>query len=246
MIQADMAETQTAIDSLNAAAAPVERISLWQMAMNGGWIMVVLALLLALAIYIAVERYLALRQAVKAEDDDLFMNNIREYIHKGDVDGARALSKQTNSPLARMVDKGLSRLGRPLSDIQAAIENEGKLEVARLEKRVSLVATVASLGPMIGFLGTVTGMVTCFQDMAFAGNNIEINTLATGMYQAMVTTIGGLIVGIICYFLYNVLVTRINKVVLDIEVRATESLIQRNEVNRSAGAVQPTSRTIDL
>ena len=222
MIQADMAETQTAIDSLNAVAAPVERISLWQMAMNGGWIMVVLALLLALAIYIAVERYLALRQAVKAENDDLFMNNIREYIHKGDVDGARALSKQTNSPLARMVDKGLSRLGRPLSDIQAAIENEGKLEVARLEKRVSLVATVASLGPMIGFLGTVTGMVTCFQDMAFAGNNIEINTLATGMYQAMVTTIGGLIVGIICYFLYNVLVTRINKVVLDIEVRATE------------------------
>ena len=221
MIPTDMTETQVAIDSLNTAA-PVERISLWQMAMNGGWIMIVLALLLALAIYIAVEHYLALRQAVKAEDDDLFMNNIREYIHKGDVDGARALSKQTNSPLARMVDKGLSRLGRPLSDIQAAIENEGKLEVARLEKRVSLVATVASLGPMIGFLGTVTGMVTCFQDMAFAGNNIEINTLATGMYQAMVTTIGGLIVGIICYFLYNVLVTRINKVVLDIEVRATE------------------------
>jgi biopolymer transport protein ExbB len=222
MIQADMAEAQTTVDSLAAASAPVERISLWQMAMNGGWIMLVLALLLALAIYIAVERYLALRQAVKVEDDDLFMNNIRGYIHKGDVDGARALSKQTNSPLARMVDKGLSRLGRPLSDIQAAIENEGKLEVARLEKRVSLVATVASLGPMIGFLGTVTGMVTCFQDMAFAGNNIEINTLATGMYQAMVTTIGGLIVGIICYFLYNVLVTRINKVVLDIEVRATE------------------------
>lgn len=222
MIQADMAEAQTTVDSLAATSAPVERISLWQTALNGGWIMLVLALLLALAIYIAVERYLALRQAVKDDDDDLFMSNIRSYIHKGDVDGARALSKQTNSPLARMVDKGLSRLGRPLSDIQAAIENEGKLEVARLEKRVSLVATVASLGPMIGFLGTVTGMVTCFQDMAFAGNNIEINTLATGMYQAMVTTIGGLIVGIICYFLYNVLVTRINKVVLDIEVRATE------------------------
>ena len=221
MIQADAAETQFATDSL-AAVTPVERISLWQMALNGGWIMLVLLVLLALAIYISVERYLALRQAVKVEDDDLFMNNIRQYIHKGDVDGARALSKQTNSPLARMVDKGLSRLGRPLSDIQAAIENEGKLEVARLEKRVSLVATVASLGPMIGFLGTVTGMVTCFQDMAFAGNNIEISTLATGMYQAMVTTIGGLIVGIICYFLYNVLVSRINKVVLDIEVRATE------------------------
>ena len=221
MIQADMAETQTVVDTATAAAAP-ERITLWQMALNGGWIMIVLAILLAMAIYIAVERYLALRQALNAENDNLFMNSIREYIHKGDVDGARSLSKSTNSPLARMVDKGLSRLGRPLSDIQAAIENEGKLEVARLEKRVSLVATVASLGPMIGFLGTVTGMVTCFQDMAHAGNNIEINTLATGMYQAMVTTIGGLIVGIICYFLYNVLVTRINKVVLDIEVRATE------------------------
>ena len=221
MIQADMADVQTVVDTAAAVAAP-ERITLWQMAVNGGWIMIVLAVLLAMAIYIAVERYLALRQALNAENDNLFMNSIREYIHKGDVDAARSISKKTNSPLARMVDKGLSRLGRPLSDIQATIENEGKLEVARLEKRVSLVATVASLGPMIGFLGTVTGMVTCFQDMAHAGNNIEINTLATGMYQAMVTTIGGLIVGIICYFLYNVLVTRINKVVLDIEVRATE------------------------
>ena len=190
MIQADQADVQTAVDTMAAVASP-ERITLWDMTLKGGWIMLVLACLLALAIYIAVERYLALRQA-------------------------------TNSPLARMVDKGLSRLGRPLSDIQAAIENEGKLEVARLEKRVSLVATVASLGPMIGFLGTVTGMVTCFQDMAFAGNNIDISVLATGMYEAMVTTIGGLIVGIICYFLYNILVTRINKVVLDIEVRATE------------------------
>ena len=221
MIQADMADAQTVVDTMAAVASP-ERITLWDMTLKGGWIMLVLAALLALAIYIAVERYLALRQALKTENDDLFMNSIREYIHKGDVDGARSLSKSTNSPLARMVDKGLSRLGRPLSDIQAAIENEGKLEVARLEKRVSLVATVASLGPMIGFLGTVTGMVTCFQDMAFAGNNIDISVLATGMYEAMVTTIGGLIVGIICYFLYHVLVTRINKVVLDIEVRATE------------------------
>lgn len=221
LIQDGMSDVQTAVDSVAATAAP-ERITLWNMALNGGWIMLVLLGMLALAIYISVERYLALRQAINPETDDQFMNNIREYIHKGDVEGARSLSKQTNSPLARMVDKGLSRLGRPLSDIQAAIENEGKLEVARLEKKVSLVATVASLGPMVGFLGTVTGMVTCFQDMSHAGNNIEIATLATGMYQAMVTTIGGLIVGIICYFLYNVLVTRINKVVLDIEVRASE------------------------
>ena len=215
------AAAQAALDTALSVASP-ERITLWDLTLKGGWIMLVLVILLALAVYITIERYLALRQAVKAEEDDGFMNNIREYIHKGDVEGARALSKQTNSPLARMVDKGLSRLGRPLSDIQAAIENEGKLEVARLEKRVSLVATVASLGPMIGFLGTVTGMVTAFQDMAHAGNNIDISILATGIYEAMVTTIVGLIVGIICYFLYNILVTRINKVVLDIEVRATE------------------------
>ena len=221
MIQDGMSDVQTAVDTAAATAAP-ERITLWNMALNGGWIMLVLLFMLALAIYIAVERYLALRQAVKEEDDDLFMNNIREYIHKGDVDGARSLSKQTNSPLARMVDKGLSRLGRPLSDIQAAIENEGKLEVARLEKKVSLVATVASLGPMVGFLGTVTGMVTCFQDMSHAGNNIEISILAGGIYEAMVTTVGGLIVGIICYFLYNLLVGRINKVVNGLEVRAAE------------------------
>lgn len=220
-IQSDMADAQTVVDTAAAVASP-ERITLWDMTLKGGWIMLVLAILLALAIYIAVERYLALRQAVKTESDDSFMSSIRNFIHNGDVDGARKLSKQTNTPLARMIDKGLSRLGRPLSDIQAAIENEGKLEVARLEKRVSLVATVSSLGPMLGFLGTVTGMVTCFQDMAFAGNNLDIQVLATGMYEAMVTTIGGLVVGIICYFLYNVLVTRINKVVLDIEVRATE------------------------
>lgn len=222
MIQADMADVQNVIDTAANGAGGVQRETFWSLATQGGWIMLVLVVLLALAVYISVERYLALRQAVKTEDDNNFMNNIREYIHKGDVEGARTLSKQTNSPLARMVDKGLSRLGRPLSDIQAAIENEGKLEVARLEKRVSLVATVASLGPMIGFLGTVTGMVTAFQNMAHAGNNINIEVLATGIYEAMVTTIGGLIVGIICYFLYNVLVTRINKVVLDIEVRATE------------------------
>ena len=121
-----------------------------------------------------------------------------------------------------MVAKGLSRLGRPLSDIQTAVENEGKLEVAKLEKGVSLVATVASLGPMIGFLGTVTGMVKAFQDMAHAGNNIDIQLLSTGIYEAMVTTIGGLIVGIVAYFLYNLLVSRINKVVMELEVRSMQ------------------------
>lgn len=196
--------------------------TLWDMALNGGWIMLVLVLLLVLAIYIFIERFLTLNGALKGQEDEQFMEQIRQHVHEGNVDAARQLAKETATPLGRMISKGFSRLGRPLPDIQAAIENEGQLEVARLEKRVSYVATVASLGPMIGFLGTVTGMITAFQDMAHAGNNIDISLLSTGIYEAMVTTVGGLIVGIICYFLNNLLVSRINKVVFELEVRANE------------------------
>ena len=146
-------------------AETTKSLSLWEMAVNGGWIMIVLGVLLVLAVYIFIERYLTLSNALKGNDDSIFMENIRQHVHDGDLDAARDLAKQTPSPLGRMINKGFSRLGRPLPDIQAAIEGEGKLEVANLEKRVSLVATVASLGPMIGFLGTVTGMITAFQDM---------------------------------------------------------------------------------
>lgn len=206
----------------SAAAEAPQSLSLWEMAVNGGWIMIVLGVLLIGAVYIFIERYLTLSNALKGNDDSIFMDTIRQHVHEGNLDEARNLAKQTNSPLGRMISKGFSRLGRPLPDIQAAIEGEGKLEVANLEKRVSLVATVASLGPMIGFLGTVTGMITAFQDMQNAGTNISIQTLSGGISTAMVTTVGGLIVGIICYFLYNLLVSRINKVVFDLEVRANE------------------------
>ena len=221
MLQTDAAAVVDTIENVAATAAP-ERITLWDMALNGGWIMLVLVLLLVLAIYIFIERFLTLNGALKGQEDEQFMDKIREYVHEGNVDAARNLAKETATPLGRMISKGFSRLGRPLPDIQAAIENEGQLEVARLEKRVSYVATVASLGPMIGFLGTVTGMITAFQDMAHAGNNIDISLLSTGIYEAMVTTVGGLIVGIICYFLNNLLVSRINKVVFELEVRANE------------------------
>ncbi len=221
LVQNDVATAVDTLENAVASAAP-ERITLWDMALNGGWIMLVLVLLLVLAIYIFFERFLTLNGALKGKEDEEFMTKIREYVHEGNVDAARSLAKETATPLGRMINKGFSRLGRPLPDIQAAIENEGQLEVARLEKRVSYVATVASLGPMIGFLGTVTGMISAFQAMAYAGNNIDISTLSTGIYQAMVTTVGGLIVGIICYFLNNLLVSRINKVVFELEVRANE------------------------
>ena len=225
LIQNDLNGVETMLDSAAATATSVatpQKLSILKLALEGGWIMIVLALLLILALYISIERYLTLRNATKFDEDDSFMDRIRQFIHEGNIDGARTLAQSTDTPIARMIGKGLSRLGRPLPDIQAAIENVGKLEVANLEKKVSLVATVASLGPMLGFLGTVTGMVQAFFDMANAGNNIEIGILASGIYEAMVTTVGGLIVGIIAYFLYNILVTRINKVVNDLEVRAAE------------------------
>ena len=221
LIQSDSA-VQAAVETISNTSAEAQSLSLWEMARSGGWIMLVLGILLVLAVYIFIERYITLSAALKGEADNVFMKNIRQYVHEGNLEEARSLSKQTSTPLGRMIDKGFSRLGRPLPDIQAAIENEGKLEVANLEKRVSLVATVASLGPMLGFLGTVTGMITAFQDMSHAGNNISIQTLSDGISTAMVTTVGGLIVGIICYFLYNLLVTRINKVVFELEVRANE------------------------
>ncbi len=221
MLQADAA---TAVDTLEnaVATASTERVTLWDMAVNGGWIMLVLVLLLVLAVYVFIERYLTLNGALKGKDDSEFMERIRQYVHEGNIDAARNLAKETATPLGRMISKGFSRLGRPLPDIQAAIENEGQLEVANLEKRVSLVSTVASLGPMIGFLGTVVGMIQAFQEMAYAGNNIDIQMLASGIYTAMVTTVGGLIVGIVCYFLNNLLVNRINNVVFELEVRANE------------------------
>lgn len=225
-----LGDTAGAVADVAGASKEVttEKIQLLDLAQQGGWIMIVLAVLLALCIYIFIERYVTLNRVIKA-DSSQFMSNIRGYIHSGDVEGARALAKSTDSSIARMIDKGLSRLGRPLGDIQTVVENSGKLEVSSLEKRVSLIATVASLGPMLGFLGTVTGMIKAFFDMAHAGNNIDIELLAGGIYEAMVTTVGGLIVGIIAYFLYNLVVSKINSVVFVLEARTMEFMDLLNE-----------------
>lgn len=213
----DASTVQTTLENTSGEGT----ISALSLALNGGWVMIVLVLLLILALYIFFERFFTLGHALK-DDSSSFMDEIRKHVHGGNVEGAQKLAKSTDTSIGRMVAKGLSRLGRPLSDIQTAVENEGKMEVAKLEKNVWLVATVASVGPMLGFLGTVTGMVTVFQDMASANNNLDISTMAEGIYQAMVTTIGGLIVGIIAYFCYNILVARINKVVETLETRSME------------------------
>jgi len=187
---------------------------------KGGWIMAVIGVLSIIAFYIFFERYFVIGRASK--QDKNFMNNIRQYIHDGKLESARALCVTNNSPIGRMIDKGLSRLGKPLNDINAAIENVGKLEISRLEKNVAGLATIAGAAPMLGFLGTVIGMIRAFYDMSMAGNNINIELLSRGIYQAMITTVGGLIVGIIAYIFYNILVARVQKVVYKLEITATE------------------------
>ena len=211
---------ETGAEVATQVAETTEKLNIFSLAVKGGWIMIVLAIVSIVAIYIFVERFLALNKALK--EDKNFMDNVNDCIHKGDLEGAKRLTNNNDTPIGRMIAKGLSRLGRPLNDINQAIENVGKLEVARLESGVSMVGTIAALGPSLGFLGTVTGMVKAFFDMSTAGNNIDIQLLSSGIYEAMVTTVGGLIVGIIANFLYSILVGQINKVVFMLEARTME------------------------
>ena len=212
--------SQSATEVVSEAVQTEAELNIFDLAVKGGWIMIVLAILMIVAIYLFVERFLALRKALK--EDTNFMDNVRNCIHSGDLEGAKNLTRNNNTPIGRMIDKGLSRLGRPLNDINQAIENVGKLEVAQLESGVSMVGTIAALGPSLGFLGTVTGMVKAFFDMSTAGNNIDIQLLSGGIYEAMVTTVGGLIVGIVANFLYSILVGQINKVIFMLEARTME------------------------
>ena len=206
-------------DSLNsaasAAALPAKEMNLLDMAAKGGWIMIVLAVLSVVCVYIFFERIFVLRRA--AREDPHFMERIKDYLHSGEIKAAVSYCKGTDTPSARMIEKGISRIGRPVSDVQAAIENVGNLEVAKLEKGLPVMATISSGAPMLGFLGTVTGMVRAFWEMANAGNNIDITLLSGGIYEAMITTVGGLIVGIVAMFAYNYLVTLVGRVVNKLE-----------------------------
>lgn len=203
-------------------------INLLTMAEYGGWIMIVLALMLAFGMYLFIERLVILTKATK--EDKTFMNRIRDYIKEGKIDSAIALCRKQNTPSSHMVEKGITRIGRPMQDVQVAIENVGNLEVSKLEKGLVLMATIAAGAPMLGFLGTVLGMIQTFYNMAQnASGVIEISSLSEGMYQAMVTTVGGLIVGILAMFAYNFLVSRIDRVVRQLESRTMEFMDLLNE-----------------
>ncbi len=202
-------------------------MSLWDLCLQGGWSMIPLALLLLLCVYVFVERLVVLRAA--GREDANFMNRIRGYIHEGEIESALNLCRATATPEARLIEKGISRIGRPVNDVLVAIENTGNLEVAGLSRGLPWLATTAAGAPMIGFLGTVIGMVQAFFAIASAGSSATIDSFASGIYAALVTTVAGLIVGIVAMFAYNYLVARVNKLMNRMEARTMDFMDLLNE-----------------
>ena len=215
--------TDAAVDTANMAAQATQgviELKFWDLVLKGGWIMIPIFLLSIIAVYIFVERYYAIKRA--AQIDDRFIDQIKDNIHNGRFDSALALCRTNETPVARMIEKGVSRIGRPLNDVNTAIENVGNLEISKLEKGLPTLASVSGGAPMLGFLGTVMGMIRAFYDMSNAGSNVDVSLLSSGIYQAMVTTVAGLIVGIVAYFAYNILVARVEKVVFKMEATTSE------------------------
>lgn len=216
---------------LEDSVSEEKTLSIYKLIIDGGLggqiIIAILFVLLAVALYIYFERIFAIKAASKVDKN--FMNQIKDYVSNGKLESANALCNSKNTPTARLISKGISRIGKPLEDINTAIETTGKLEIYELEKNVSVLATVAGAAPMIGFLGTVIGMIVAIHEIANAGGQIDIKMLSDGLYTAMTTTVAGLIVGIIAYITYNHLVVRTNKVVYQMEAKSVEFLDLLNE-----------------
>ena len=227
ILQASQGLTEGVKAATNAVHPAGVKLGLFDMAVKGGPIMIPIVLLSFIAVFIFIDRYMAIRKAGKVTPN--LMDRIKKYILDGKVESAFDLCRSENSPTSRMIEKGISRIGRPMADVTTAIENVGNLEVSKLEKGLPVLASVAGGAPMLGFLGTVTGMIEAFYDMANAGNNLNITLLSSGIYQAMVTTVAGLIVGITAYFAYNILVSNVEKVVFNMEAATLEFMDMLNE-----------------
>lgn len=213
LLQADLA-------AVEAVAQQELNFSLIDMAFKGGWLMLPLLLLSIITIYLFSMKLMEIRRAGKISPE--FMREIEEYILAGKRGTAKQICQEANTPISRMIEKGIDRMGRPLQDIQTAVENVANVEVAKLEKGLPMIATIAGGAPMIGFLGTVIGMVQAFFNMAQAGNNVDITLLSGGIYTAMVTTVAGLTVGILAYFGYNYLSSQVSNVVFKMENTTVE------------------------
>ena len=211
-----------------APALPRElELSLWDLCLKGGPLMIVLAVMSVISIYIFIERAIVINRANR--EDATFMQRIRDYIHEGEIESAFNLCRKNGSPYSRLIAKGISRIGRPVNDILAAVENTGNIEIANLSKGLPWLATTAAGAPMLGFLGTVIGMVQAFYAIAAEGNSANIATFSSGIYTALVTTVAGLVVGVIALFAYNYLVARINSVMNLLESKSMEFMDLLNE-----------------
>jgi biopolymer transport protein ExbB len=224
-------DPETTPENLEEVVSEEKTLSIINLIMDGGLggqiIIAILFFLLLVGLYIYFERFLAIKAATKIDKN--YMNQIRDNIQTGNIEAAKILSQNNKSPVARLIEKGISRIGKPLDDINSAIENAGKLEVYKLERNVSVLATIAGAAPMIGFLGTVIGMIVAIHEIANSGGQIDIKLLSDGLYTAMTTTVAGLIVGIITYIAYNHLIVRTNKVVYQMEANSLEFLDLLNE-----------------
>ena len=224
MIQDEIAQSLET-ESIEKTLSIIELIKSGGLA--GQLIIALLTGLLVVALYIYFERLFTIKAASKVDPN--FMNQIKDHVVNGKIEAAKVLCTNVNSPVSRLIHKGISRIGRPLADINSAIENAGKLEVYTLEKNVSVLATISGAAPMIGFLGTVIGMILSIFEIANSGGQIDIKLLADGLYTAMTTTVAGLVVGIVAYISYNHIVGRTNKVVYQMEANSVEFLDLLNE-----------------
>lgn len=204
-----------------------QTVSFWSLVTDGGYIMIPLAVLLIISIYVFIERCIVLRKASK--NNPSFMMRIRDYVVEGDIENAVQLCKSTNTPTSRLILKGVTRIGRPMQDVMMAIENTGNLEVSNLGRGFTWLSTTAAGAPMLGFLGTVIGMIEAFFALANAGSSANITVLSSGIYQALVTTVAGLVVGILSLFAYNYLVARVNRIMNNLEDKAMEFMDLLNE-----------------
>jgi len=200
-------------------AAPAQELHLGDLIVKGGWVMIPIGILAVLGLVIFFERYFTIRKAAK--DESSLMSQVRSNITSGKLDSAIAISKNSNSPLGRMLAKGLLRIGRPIKDIEGAIENIGKLEVSKLEKNIAILGIVAGIAPMFGFLGTIIGVIKIFFDISTT-DNYSLSTISGGLYVKMITSAAGLVVGLIAYVLYNILNIMVDKVILKLETDAIE------------------------
>ena len=231
MINLLLQTNNEAVPTVEDGESVEKTLSIIELISSGGLagqvIIAILFLLLVMAIYIYFERLFAIKAA--SQIDANFMNQIKDHVSSGKIDAAQMLCAQTNSPVSRLIGKGITRIGKPLADINTAIENAGRLEVYGLEKNISVLATISGAAPMIGFLGTVIGMILSIFEIANSGGQIDIKLLADGLYTAMTTTVAGLIVGIVGYIAYNHLVVKTDKVVYQMEANSLEFLDHLNE-----------------